>query len=80
MIPSLIKIESFTKRFHMGTLGGKGLMGISHNISFLRLMKSLIIFPFLMGIVPNIPILNEIIPNIPFLNSRHSKIQCSRIV
>ena len=63
----------------MGTLGGKGLMGISHNISFLRLMKS-IIFPFLMGIVPNIPILNEIIPNIPFLNSRHSKIQCSRIV
>ena len=26
MIPSKIKIESFAKRYHMGTLGGKGLM------------------------------------------------------
>ena len=25
MIPSKIKIESFAKRCHMGTLGGKGL-------------------------------------------------------
>ena len=25
MIPSKIKIESFAKRYHMGTLGGKGL-------------------------------------------------------
>ena len=26
MVPSKIKIESFAKRCHMGTLGGKGLM------------------------------------------------------
>ena len=26
MIPSKTKIESFAKRCHMGTLGGKGLM------------------------------------------------------
>ena len=25
MVPSKIKIESFAKRYHMGTLGGKGL-------------------------------------------------------
>ena len=25
MIPSKIKIERFAKRYHMGTLGGKGL-------------------------------------------------------
>ena len=27
MVPSKIKIESFAKRYHMGTLGGKGLRG-----------------------------------------------------
>ena len=26
MVPSKIKIESFAKRYHMGTLGGKGLI------------------------------------------------------
>ena len=33
MIPSKIEIESFAKRCHMGTLGGKGL---SKNISETR--------------------------------------------
>ena len=30
MIPSKIKIESFAKRCHMGTLGGKGLTSAVH--------------------------------------------------
>ena len=34
MIPSKIKIESFAKRCHMGTLGGKGLNTSEDNISF----------------------------------------------
>ena len=31
MVPSKIKIESFAKRYHMGTLGGKGLMKFLSN-------------------------------------------------
>ena len=33
MVPSKIKIESFAKRCHMGTLGGKGLNVDYHEIS-----------------------------------------------
>ena len=31
MVPSKIKIESFAKRCHMGTLGGKGLKKSTHS-------------------------------------------------
>ena len=34
MIPSKIKIESFVKRCHMGTLGGKGLMAACTTFQF----------------------------------------------
>ena len=36
MVPSKIKIESFAKRYHMGTLGGKGLTsGAEFNWTFI---------------------------------------------
>ena len=36
MIPSKIKIESFAKRCHMGTLGGKGLIDAQTLIKLFR--------------------------------------------
>ena len=46
MIPSKIKIESFAKRCHMGTLGGKGLSGgsVSCDLWHRRKMASLCVF------------------------------------
>ena len=38
MVPSKIKIESFAKRCHMGTLGGKGLMFMAFDLCIVAIV------------------------------------------
>ena len=44
MVPSKIKIESFAKRYHMGTLGGKGLMNLHKETPSVRILGLPVIF------------------------------------
>ena len=54
MIPSKIKIESFAKRCHMGTLGGKGLKKLDDIIISRKFCESLTLPPlFLMSVGQN---------------------------
>ena len=53
MVPSKIKIESFAKHCHMGTLGGKGLITIDHARIWQNLFLKLNLFYHLFKIIYN---------------------------